>query len=184
MIQRETEVKNKVTAVALTDSVHNVWHQEADKIVREWMREEPTPQICETLDSSIIHRRKKTWQHREPGISPSDKGLAGWMRFYTWCPEGLQKLGLGAPNRHVMGGRGHVLGQDCKQDTWELAGFMRGVKAAAAAEGGFSSPFVEVPSGACFLPALPPNCCNWVSSSEPLDTSVESMLPDCPRVSA
>uniref|UniRef100_A0A8C5SIM8 Arb2 domain-containing protein n=1 Tax=Laticauda laticaudata TaxID=8630 RepID=A0A8C5SIM8_LATLA len=67
MIQRETEVKNKVTAVALTDSVHNVWHQEADKIVREWMRE---------------------------------------------------------------------------------------------------------------------NCCNWVSSSEPLDTSVESMLPDCPRVSA
>ncbi|XP_019339008.1 cotranscriptional regulator FAM172A isoform X6 [Alligator mississippiensis] len=67
MIQREAEVKNKVTAVALTDSVHNVWHQEAGKTVREWMRE---------------------------------------------------------------------------------------------------------------------NCCNWVSSSEPLDTSVESMLPDCPRVSA
>nr|XP_032658649.1 cotranscriptional regulator FAM172A isoform X4 [Chelonoidis abingdonii] len=67
MIQREADVKNKVTAVALTDSVHNVWHQEAGKTVREWMRE---------------------------------------------------------------------------------------------------------------------NCCNWVSSSEPLDTSVESMLPDCPRVSA
>ncbi|XP_053557465.1 cotranscriptional regulator FAM172A [Bombina bombina] len=67
MIQREAEVKHKVTAVALTDSVHNVWHQEASKTIREWMRE---------------------------------------------------------------------------------------------------------------------NCCNWVSSSEPLDTSVESMLPDCPRVSA
>nr|XP_028604182.1 cotranscriptional regulator FAM172A isoform X6 [Podarcis muralis] len=67
MIQREAEVKNKVTAVALTDSVHNVWHQEAGKTIREWMRE---------------------------------------------------------------------------------------------------------------------NCCNWVSSSDPLDTSVESMLPDCPRVSA
>uniref|UniRef100_A0A8C9FSD8 Arb2 domain-containing protein n=1 Tax=Pavo cristatus TaxID=9049 RepID=A0A8C9FSD8_PAVCR len=67
MIQREAEVKNKVTAVALTDSVHNVWHQEAGKTIREWMRE---------------------------------------------------------------------------------------------------------------------NCCNWVSSSEPLDMSVESMLPDCPRVSA
>ncbi|XP_027720059.1 cotranscriptional regulator FAM172A isoform X2 [Vombatus ursinus] len=67
MIQREADVKNKVTAVALTDSVHNVWHQEAGKTIREWMRE---------------------------------------------------------------------------------------------------------------------NCCNWVSSSEPLDTSVESMLPDCPRVSA
>ncbi|XP_066844738.1 cotranscriptional regulator ARB2A isoform X8 [Anser cygnoides] len=67
MIQREAEVKNKVTAVALTDSVHNVWHQEAGKTIREWMRE---------------------------------------------------------------------------------------------------------------------NCFNWVSSSEPLDTAVESMLPDCPRVSA
>ncbi|XP_069081490.1 cotranscriptional regulator ARB2A isoform X1 [Pleurodeles waltl] len=67
MIQREADVRNKVTAVALTDSVHNVWHQEASKAIREWMRE---------------------------------------------------------------------------------------------------------------------NCCNWVSSSEPLDTSVESMLPDCPRVSA
>uniref|UniRef100_A0A8D0FQF6 Arb2 domain-containing protein n=1 Tax=Strix occidentalis caurina TaxID=311401 RepID=A0A8D0FQF6_STROC len=67
MIQREAEVKNKVTAVALTDSVHNVWHQEVGKTIREWMREK---------------------------------------------------------------------------------------------------------------------CCNWVSSSEPLDTSVESMLPDCPRVSA
>ncbi|XP_072214966.1 cotranscriptional regulator ARB2A isoform X7 [Excalfactoria chinensis] len=67
MIQREAEVKNKVTAVAFTDSVHNVWHQEAGKTIREWMRE---------------------------------------------------------------------------------------------------------------------NCCNWVSSSEPLDTAVESMLPDCPRVSA
>lgn len=39
MIQRETEVKNKVTAVALTDSVHNVWHQEVGKTIREWMRE-------------------------------------------------------------------------------------------------------------------------------------------------
>uniref|UniRef100_A0A8C6URB6 Family with sequence similarity 172 member A n=1 Tax=Neogobius melanostomus TaxID=47308 RepID=A0A8C6URB6_9GOBI len=28
------------------------------------------------------------------------------------------------------------------------------------------------------------NCCNWVSSPEPLDTPLDSMLPDCPRVSA
>ncbi|XP_011944414.1 PREDICTED: protein FAM172A isoform X1 [Cercocebus atys] len=67
MIQREADVKNKVTAVALTDSVHNFFFFFAGKTIREWMRE---------------------------------------------------------------------------------------------------------------------NCCNWVSSSEPLDTSVESMLPDCPRVSA
>ncbi|KAG8456378.1 hypothetical protein GDO86_002237 [Hymenochirus boettgeri] len=31
MIHREADVKNKVTAVALTDSVHNLWHQEASK---------------------------------------------------------------------------------------------------------------------------------------------------------
>uniref|UniRef100_A0A665SXX2 Arb2 domain-containing protein n=1 Tax=Echeneis naucrates TaxID=173247 RepID=A0A665SXX2_ECHNA len=28
------------------------------------------------------------------------------------------------------------------------------------------------------------HCCNWVSSSEPLDTPLDPMLPDCPRVSA
>ncbi|XP_062371682.1 cotranscriptional regulator FAM172A homolog [Sardina pilchardus] len=67
MIQREAEVKNRVCAVAMTDSVHNVWHQEAGKSILEWLQE---------------------------------------------------------------------------------------------------------------------RCCNWVSSSEPLDTLVESMLPDCPRVSA
>ncbi|XP_061584951.1 cotranscriptional regulator FAM172A homolog [Cololabis saira] len=27
-------------------------------------------------------------------------------------------------------------------------------------------------------------CCNWVSSPEPLDTPLDPMLPDCPRVSA
>ncbi|KAK1176558.1 cotranscriptional regulator FAM172A isoform X1 [Acipenser oxyrinchus oxyrinchus] len=67
MIQREAEVKSKVCAVALTDSVHNVWHQEAGKSILEWMQE---------------------------------------------------------------------------------------------------------------------HCCNWVSSAEPLDTAVETMLPDCTRVSA
>uniref|UniRef100_A0AAQ4S8Y1 ARB2 cotranscriptional regulator A n=1 Tax=Gasterosteus aculeatus aculeatus TaxID=481459 RepID=A0AAQ4S8Y1_GASAC len=28
------------------------------------------------------------------------------------------------------------------------------------------------------------HCCNWVSSPEPLDTLLDPMLPDCPRVSA
>ncbi|XP_077571826.1 cotranscriptional regulator ARB2A homolog [Stigmatopora nigra] len=31
---------------------------------------------------------------------------------------------------------------------------------------------------------LQQRCCNWVSSSEPLDTPLDSMLTDCPRVSA
>ncbi|XP_041101221.1 cotranscriptional regulator FAM172A homolog isoform X3 [Polyodon spathula] len=39
MIQREAEVKSKVCAVALTDSVHNIWHQEAGKSILEWMQE-------------------------------------------------------------------------------------------------------------------------------------------------
>ncbi|XP_062924541.1 cotranscriptional regulator ARB2A homolog isoform X4 [Mobula hypostoma] len=39
MIQREAEVKSKVISVALTDSVHNVWHQEAGKSVLDWMQE-------------------------------------------------------------------------------------------------------------------------------------------------
>lgn len=32
-------MKSKVCAVALTDSVHNVWHQEAGKSILEWMQE-------------------------------------------------------------------------------------------------------------------------------------------------
>ncbi|TNN37728.1 Protein FAM172A [Liparis tanakae] len=28
------------------------------------------------------------------------------------------------------------------------------------------------------------HCSNWVSSPEPLDTPLDPMLPDCPRVSA
>ncbi|XP_078421287.1 cotranscriptional regulator ARB2A homolog isoform X6 [Cetorhinus maximus] len=39
MIQREAEVKSKVISVALTDSVHNVWHQEAGKSILDWMQE-------------------------------------------------------------------------------------------------------------------------------------------------
>ncbi|XP_023674047.1 cotranscriptional regulator ARB2A homolog isoform X4 [Paramormyrops kingsleyae] len=67
MIKREAQVKSRVQAVAMTDSVHNVWHQEAGKSTLEWMQE---------------------------------------------------------------------------------------------------------------------HCCNWVSSTEPLDTPLETMLPDCPRISA
>lgn len=37
MNQRETEVKNKVCSVALTDSAHNIWLQETTKSTQEWM---------------------------------------------------------------------------------------------------------------------------------------------------
>ncbi|KAK3514601.1 hypothetical protein QTP70_021513 [Hemibagrus guttatus] len=39
MIQREEEVMSRVHAVAMTDSVHNVWHQEASRSTREWLKE-------------------------------------------------------------------------------------------------------------------------------------------------
>uniref|UniRef100_A0A669BDW0 ARB2 cotranscriptional regulator A n=1 Tax=Oreochromis niloticus TaxID=8128 RepID=A0A669BDW0_ORENI len=39
MNQRESEVKNKVCAVALTDSAHNIWLQETTKSTQDWMQE-------------------------------------------------------------------------------------------------------------------------------------------------
>uniref|UniRef100_A0AAY4AFC6 Arb2 domain-containing protein n=1 Tax=Denticeps clupeoides TaxID=299321 RepID=A0AAY4AFC6_9TELE len=48
MIQREAQVKNRVCAVAMTDSVHNVWHQEANKSILEWLQEH----CCNWVSSS------------------------------------------------------------------------------------------------------------------------------------
>ncbi|KAB5528438.1 hypothetical protein PHYPO_G00140180 [Pangasianodon hypophthalmus] len=39
MIQREDDVMSRVRAVAMTDSVHNLWHQEASRSIREWLKE-------------------------------------------------------------------------------------------------------------------------------------------------
>lgn len=39
MNQRELQVKNKVCAVALTDSAHNIWLQEASKGTQDWMQQ-------------------------------------------------------------------------------------------------------------------------------------------------
>lgn len=48
MIQREAEVKNRVCAVAMTDSVHNVWHQDVNKSIQDWLREH----CCNWVSSS------------------------------------------------------------------------------------------------------------------------------------
>ncbi|XP_052016015.1 cotranscriptional regulator FAM172A isoform X4 [Apodemus sylvaticus] len=56
MIQRESDVKSKVTAVALTDSVHNVWHQEAGKTIREWMREGSPKNSAGLFDGTCNHQ--------------------------------------------------------------------------------------------------------------------------------
>uniref|UniRef100_A0A8B9HTP2 Arb2 domain-containing protein n=1 Tax=Astyanax mexicanus TaxID=7994 RepID=A0A8B9HTP2_ASTMX len=48
MIQREDEVKSRLTAVAMTDSVHNVWHQEASRTIQDWLKEK----CCNWVSSS------------------------------------------------------------------------------------------------------------------------------------
>ncbi|XP_058633440.1 cotranscriptional regulator FAM172A homolog isoform X2 [Onychostoma macrolepis] len=60
MIQREAEVKNHVRAVAMTDSVHNVWHQEANKSIRDWLREHccnwvSSPEPLDTLVDPMLN---------------------------------------------------------------------------------------------------------------------------------
>jgi len=39
MNQREMQVKNRVCAVALTDSAHNIWLQETSKGTQDWMQQ-------------------------------------------------------------------------------------------------------------------------------------------------
>lgn len=39
MIHREADVMSCVRAVAMTDSVHNVWHQDANLFIKEWLKE-------------------------------------------------------------------------------------------------------------------------------------------------
>ncbi|KAL0979779.1 hypothetical protein UPYG_G00189530 [Umbra pygmaea] len=36
---REAEVKSRVCAVAMTDSVHNIWHQEVNKTIQDWLHQ-------------------------------------------------------------------------------------------------------------------------------------------------
>ncbi len=76
MIQREAEVRNHVRAVAMTDSVHNVWHQEANKSIRDWLREVQSSinQMCQNLhvlnhSININH----TAQLKQLGISFSEQ---------------------------------------------------------------------------------------------------------------
>ncbi|KAF7687306.1 cotranscriptional regulator FAM172A homolog [Silurus meridionalis] len=48
MNYREDEVMSRVQAVAMTDSVHNVWHQDASRAIREWLKE----RCCNWVSSS------------------------------------------------------------------------------------------------------------------------------------
>ncbi|KAL7839788.1 hypothetical protein SRHO_G00264460 [Serrasalmus rhombeus] len=65
LIQREDEVKSHVSAVAMTDSVHNVWHQEANRSIQEWLKE----RCCNWVSSS------------EPLDTPVDPMLPDCLRL-------------------------------------------------------------------------------------------------------
>uniref|UniRef100_A0A8C2E672 Family with sequence similarity 172 member A n=1 Tax=Cyprinus carpio TaxID=7962 RepID=A0A8C2E672_CYPCA len=74
MIQREAEVKNHVRAVAMTDSVHNVWHQEANKSIRDWLREARkrlTGLREENKDNRNERRTPGPWHRPPPRLSAS-----------------------------------------------------------------------------------------------------------------
>ncbi|KAI4900216.1 hypothetical protein NFI96_011925 [Prochilodus magdalenae] len=83
MIQREEDVKPRVTAVAMTDSVHNVWHQEAKRSIQEWLKE----RCCNWVSSS------------EPLDTPVDPMLPDCLRLsaalvgYLQCYE-LKEVNL------------------------------------------------------------------------------------------
>uniref|UniRef100_A0A671QJQ3 Protein FAM172A-like n=1 Tax=Sinocyclocheilus anshuiensis TaxID=1608454 RepID=A0A671QJQ3_9TELE len=71
MIQREAEVKNRVRVVAMTDSVHNVWHQEANKSIRDWLREHccnwvSSPEPLDTLVDPMLNDCPRVSAGKQP----------------------------------------------------------------------------------------------------------------------
>ncbi|XP_051786145.1 cotranscriptional regulator FAM172A homolog [Erpetoichthys calabaricus] len=82
MIQREAEVKNRICAVALTDSVHSVWHQEAGKPILEWMQEHCCNWVSsiEALDTPI-----ETMLPDCPRVSAGTERheLTSWRSFHS-----------------------------------------------------------------------------------------------------
>ncbi|XP_061117320.1 cotranscriptional regulator FAM172A homolog [Conger conger] len=82
MIQKEAEVKNRVCAVAMTDSVHNVWHQEAGRSIQEWMQEHCCNWVSSTqpLDSPV-----ETMLSDCPRVSAGTERheLTSWSSFHS-----------------------------------------------------------------------------------------------------
>ncbi|XP_071260191.1 cotranscriptional regulator ARB2A homolog [Salvelinus alpinus] len=78
MSQREAQVKDRVCAVAMTDSVHNIWHQDASKSIQEWLQQhcrnwvsspepldtpvEPMLPDCPRLSAGTERHELTTWR--------------------------------------------------------------------------------------------------------------------------
>lgn len=56
------EVKNRVCAVALTDSAHNIWLQETSKGTRDWMHQVKKNNLQYTCVNTQAHRKTKIQQ--------------------------------------------------------------------------------------------------------------------------
>lgn len=75
MNQREMQVKNKVCAVALTDSAHNIWLQETSKGTQDWMQQ-------------VKKERKKenyTWSNTQTGPEGGKKDAANCTALISSC---------------------------------------------------------------------------------------------------
>ncbi|XP_010783327.1 protein FAM172A-like [Notothenia coriiceps] len=80
MNQRETELKEKVCAVALTDSAHNIWLQETSKGTQDWMQQHccnwvSSPEPVDTLLDPMLRDC--------PRVSAGTERheLTSWMSF-------------------------------------------------------------------------------------------------------
>ncbi|XP_077087774.1 cotranscriptional regulator ARB2A homolog isoform X3 [Siphateles boraxobius] len=88
MIQREAEVKNRVRAVAMTDSVHNVWHQEANKSIQDWLREHccnwvSSPEPLDTLVDPMLNDCPRVSAGTEKHELTSWKSFQSIFKFFS-----------------------------------------------------------------------------------------------------
>ncbi|XP_043449677.1 cotranscriptional regulator FAM172A isoform X14 [Leopardus geoffroyi] len=124
--------------------------------------EKPKIHVPSSSDSSDEPAEKR---ERKDKVSKETKKRRDFYEKYRNPQREKEMMQLyirenGSPEEHAVYVWDHFIAQSAAENVFFVAHSYGGLA------------FVEL------------NCCNWVSSSEPLDTSVESMLPDCPRVSA
>ncbi|XP_056314444.1 cotranscriptional regulator FAM172A homolog isoform X1 [Danio aesculapii] len=88
MINREAEVKSRVRAVAMTDSVHNVWHQEASKSIQDWLREHccnwvSSPEPLDTLVDPMLNDCPRVSAGTEKHELTSWKSFQSIFKFFS-----------------------------------------------------------------------------------------------------
>uniref|UniRef100_A0AAV2MR22 Arb2 domain-containing protein n=1 Tax=Knipowitschia caucasica TaxID=637954 RepID=A0AAV2MR22_KNICA len=95
MNQREIEVKNKVCAVALTDSAHNIWLQETTKATQDWMQQTccnwvSSPEPLDTPLDSMLPDCPRVSAGTEKHELTSWTSFASIFRFFSEVLEALE----------------------------------------------------------------------------------------------